>query len=145
MYRNPAIPQVPNALTALSHVKTSVPLLRKKDPSDWPQVGKRAKQIREALDEGQEQFVQRLKSEARIATSVSEWSRIESGRTELPRHWMARIAALDPKHRGVAWLGHGEPPAGESVDSSPQRGGRTRRLALLPHEKQDDGKGQRGA
>lgn len=77
---------------------------RKNDREDWVEVGARARDVRESLRLTQPEFVERLRRECNILTSVGELSRMETGASELPRAWMPCWAKLDPKKRGPVWL-----------------------------------------
>lgn len=103
-------------------VSDSEPLSGKTDRSDWKLVGARAKQIRDGFGDTQPQFVERLRAECRISTSTTEWSRIETGLAELPRHWMNRIAQIARPPVTSAWLAWGDDAteSKKSPDKSPE-------------------------
>ena len=92
--------------------------LRKQSRADWVDVGARARQIREALGLTQPQFVDLLRERTPIRTSVPELSRIETGASELPRHWMLHFIKLDPLGRHPTWLAF--PSYNADGDSPPE-------------------------
>jgi transcriptional regulator with XRE-family HTH domain len=85
--------------------------VNKRPERDWIEVGKRLREIREALGLTQAQFIEHMNDRIGYSVSLPEYSRWENGFKEVDRQWMPAIATLHPQHKAgfdAAWLAWGE-------------------------------------
>lgn len=107
-------------------------------------MGKKLEAIRTKLGMTQSEFIAHVYKVRGVRYSQAALSRMENGEEEIKVDDLRVLAPLDPDQEGIEGMVRGL-PVEESVESTQQPSVKSRRVALLPHEKPTDGKGQRGA